>query len=82
MKIMSIRLPDEMNKQLETRALRLGIPPAVLARAFIKGSLDAGVDLMEPPKTTAAVGISASGQVPSPSPTQRSASNRRKKKRG
>lgn len=45
MKAMTVRLDDATYSELEERSARLGIPPAVLARAFIVGSLDGGVDL-------------------------------------
>ena len=50
MKVISVRLDQETNLELEERSKRLGIPPAVLARSFIKGALDGGVDLTIPDK--------------------------------
>lgn len=49
MKAMTVRLDDSTYADLEERSTRLGIPPAVLARAFIVGALDGGADLMISP---------------------------------
>ncbi len=82
LKALTLRLPDEKFDDLTLAAQRLGIPPAVLARAFVIGALDAGTDLMQPPKITTAAQVIAPVEAPLPSPTQGSGSNRRKKKRG
>jgi predicted DNA-binding protein len=52
MKVISVRLPDETYEQLRERGERLGLAPAVLARAYIKGALDYDVDLMVTPSLT------------------------------
>jgi hypothetical protein len=44
MKAISVRLDEATHSQLEERSTRLGIPPAVLARAFILGALGIGTD--------------------------------------
>lgn len=46
MKPMMVRLTEEDHAELVRRAERLGLPPASLARSFIKGSLDGGSDLL------------------------------------
>ena len=43
-KTMSVRLPDETYAELVRRAELVAVPPAVLARAFLKESVGGGVN--------------------------------------
>ncbi len=43
-KVMSLRLDDELYEDLETRAKRLKIPPSILARVLLAGALAGEVD--------------------------------------
>ncbi len=44
-KVISVRLADEVYQELVSRSERTGIAPAVLARAYIKESLNSSRDL-------------------------------------
>ena len=76
MKVISVRLPEGTHDELIEQADRLGLAPAVMARALIKGSLDAGVDLVINPSLPEEAGLTTTTP---PSKTRRS--KKQKKRR-
>lgn len=74
MKAMTVRLDDSTYEDLEQQSDRLGIPPAVLARAFIVGALDGGVALTISPTLPEAQRLSTT--PPNPARSKKSKKRR------
>ena len=75
MKVISVRLPEGTHEELVEQADRLGLAPAVMARALIKGSLDAGVDLVINPS------LPEEAELSTTAPSKSRRSKKRKKGR-